>query len=202
MSFVICMTGSNYTVMMSDGLEVVMDITTNEIQEYKQDYKKIMKINEDVCIGLMGDAIVAKAVFEKCKEYGNYNLNKIKKELLPYIKQINNSPLGLNIIISGRENGVYETYQFISFENYKEKAYIPQGNFMACVYGKPSDVMVDVLNQIVKFNIYDNIHNIKSVDDLILHMGNCIYDVSKKSKTVNNVVFIEGVMGNGSSRTR
>jgi len=177
---------------MSDG-RVTQQKTIMDVDVLQEDFKKLLKVNANICIGFAG----AK---EQCEEVlkclNNYTLNNLNLDNV--IEIINNEAksvyskymiLGIQIkilmAIGGIQDGVIKFKTFSSVNGFKIEKYIPKGDEIS--YAMLSPDGVDIKNLVNQ--IYANAPC--TSDSLKKAMGGCIDNVSQFNNTVNNVKFTE-----------
>lgn len=184
-SFIISVCGVNFSLTLGDGR--MTNLSTGEVAYEK--IQKIYKINNNVCIGFTGDPIAAGIAL---KELDSYSLNtmtleRIKRVFIGKLKEIPLNPLGIKVIITGRnKSNKFVTYSIDSKNNFEEESYvnIPDAGFVVVYSGSNSSVIELIVNK----NIYST-SPWKSIDDLRQHMTHCIREVALIDPTVNNEIY-------------
>lgn len=109
------------------------------------------------------------------------------------VKSLSFNEFGLKYIISGKENKRFITYYYDNKDNFKENEFNTLKHNVAIVYAPPIDVDKETIEKIVTRYIYDNMSKIKTTDELLSCMAQCIVAVSKISKTVDDNILGEKI---------
>uniref|UniRef100_N1ZZN4 Uncharacterized protein n=1 Tax=Eubacterium plexicaudatum ASF492 TaxID=1235802 RepID=N1ZZN4_9FIRM len=185
MSFILSVCGNNYSIMLGDGQETIKN---GELYiPVKKDYKKVLSINDNVCIGFAGDTAIVKQIVSELNNYKNSTIRQIKDSILEKVKTKSLNDFGLKYIISGKDDGNFITYYYSNKDNFCEHKFEPC-NQAAVVYASPVDVNEKIIENIVKNYVYDNIPRIRTTEQLLGCMCQCIIEVSKVSNTVNDYI--------------
>lgn len=185
MSFILSVCGNNYSIMLGDGQETIKN---GELYiPVKKDYKKVFSINDNVCIGFTGDTAIVKQIVSELNNYKNSTIRQIKNNILEKVKTKSLNDFGLKYIISGKDDGNFITYYYSNKDNFCEHKFEPC-NQVAVVYASPVDVNEKIIENIVKNYVYDNMPMIRTTDQLLSCMCQCIIEVSKVSNTVNDYI--------------
>lgn len=190
MSFLLSVCGYNFSLNMSDGR--MKNLATNSIED--ENFQKVHKVNNNVCIGFTGDPIGAGLMLDELRFYdlSKMTLERIKRISIEKLKTLTLNHLGVKVIFSGKnKSNHFVTYTIDSKNNFAEEKYvdIPQNGF-AVVYSGTNE---DILQGIVYKHIYAT-SPWKSLDELRQHMIDCINEVSSVDDTVNNKIFEELVV--------
>ncbi len=195
MSFVLCVCGSNFSLMMSDGRVTAFKENENSTKIICEDFKKIKRVNPNVIIGFTGDLFVGECIEKALYGYQleNLTMERIKRIIINKLKQ-NQSELnclGAKIIISGiNKSNIYTTYFVNSNLDFIETPYYVKDNYFAVVYACHNE---NIVKDIIQRNIYDTMPW-KSIDILKRCMKQCIFDVAEIDNTVNKNVFEEMIL--------
>lgn len=183
----ICVCGVNFSLMMSDGRKIRL----NDMKIVDEHCSKIKRINSKVILGFTGDPI---PTMNAIKELENYNvelltLERVKRIIINYIKSQSINNLGIKLLFSGRnKSNKFVSYVIDSSSNFQETAYIFDTGF-AVNYALPHDCESNV-NQICDKHII-NTMPWNSIEELKMHMKECINEVSTLCYSVNNNTFEE-----------
>lgn len=191
MSFVLSVCGKNYSIMLGDGQETIKN--GNLYIPIRHDFKKVYSINTNVCIGFVGDSEIVKTIIPELHIYKNYSISEIKDSILMKVKSLSFNEFGLKYIISGKEDKIFITYYYNNKDNFIENEFNTLNHNVAIVYAPPIDVAKETIEKIVTSHIYNNISKIKTTDELLSCMAQCIIAVSKVSKTVNDNILGEKI---------
>jgi len=193
MSVVVNVCGSNFTMMVSDNRLVKIDMAGN-IEPVSDHFKKIFRINENILIGFVGDALQCQNTMHEIYKYNLRELTLdqtkgiVKEFLIKHKNEINK--LGVRVILSGRQsNGKFITYAYDSSDNFSEVIYDP-GDKMCLVYGVPKELNKfynygKIIESAIQNNKYD------STKELVKIIGDAINEISKLNPAVNNVISYE-----------
>lgn len=193
MSVVVNVCDSNFTMMVSDNRLVKIDMAGN-IEPVSDHFKKIFRINENILIGFVGDALQCQNTMHEICKYNlrELTLDRIKDIVKEFLEKQKNeiNKLGVRVILSGRQsNGKFITYAYDSSDNFSEVIYDP-GDKMCLVYGVPKGLdKFCNYGEIIDSAIRDNKFN--STSELVKIIGNAIYEISKLNPVVNNVISYE-----------
>lgn len=191
MSFILSVCGENYSIMLGDRQETIK--SGNLYIPIRHDFKKVYSINENVCIGFAGDSKIVKNFVSEIHIYKNSSIYEIKDNILMKVKSLSFNEFGLKYIISGKENKRFITYYYDNKDNFKENEFNTLKHNVAIVYAPPIDVDKETIEKIVTRYIYDNMSKIKTTDELLSCMAQCIVAVSKISKTVDDNILGEKI---------
>lgn len=194
MSVVVNVCGSNFTLMVSDNRLVRYD-ENNNIQIVSEEFKKIFRINENVLVGITGDAVQCQNVLITLQKSdpSKLNLIQVKEIITNTLKAAKNeiNMLGVKIIVSGRQpNGNFMTYVIDSKNDFKDISYNPKGNYNCLVYSlpkkqNPTDNYGNIIESAIKNGNYS------STKDLVVAIGHAIYEISKLNIGVNDTISYE-----------
>lgn len=140
-------------------------------------------------MGFTGDPIAATIALEELDNYQKdlLTLERIKRIIITKLKQTKINNLGVKIIFSGRnKSNEFVTYYIDSKNNFEEKKYNVMHNSFTIVSALPSPEKD--IQEIVNKHIY-NTSPWKSIDEIKLHMRECIVDISKISDAVNSNIY-------------
>lgn len=184
MSIVIVGITPTFVIAMSDGR-----VTNDQLPENLEEFKKICKINQYVCIGITGHLQFFSEVFTKfnsideniktLKVENAFNLfYKISKEV-----KSNNPVLGdSNIVVCGIDSN----------NNIRSIAFSTKNFIINNQDGKQSGLAIQVLsNYSGAFQIAQN--NIIKCGNLIKGMEDTIKYIATVDKTVNSNIFVERI---------
>lgn len=148
MSFVLTVCGSSYSITMGDGR--LMNLETN-LPAHER-VLKVHRVNNNVCIGYTGNAIVAEAAFEKLSKYNvvKHNPRKIAELYIEKLKTFDLKGKGVRAIVSGKDkNNIFSVYGIdSSSENYYSNQYdvIPK-NGTAILFACTNQSLVEPIIQ-------------------------------------------------------
>lgn len=184
MSFVLSICGSNFSLMMGDNRMIRL----NDNKIVNENLYKVIKINENICIGFAGDPMPIYFVYNQLciQNIDNLSFQQVKEHFIKGLKKISTNNLGVKIIISGKnESGKFSTYCLDTKNAFKETIYdnIPTNGF-SVVYAGSSETLV---KPIVQRNIYDTMPW-GDIETLKVHMKNCIKEIANSDNTVNDIV--------------
>lgn len=194
MSVVVNVCGSNFSLMVSDNRLVKYD-ENNDIQIVSEDFKKIFRINENVLVGITGDAVQCQNVMITLQKSNPSKLNLIQtKEIITNTlksKKSEINKLGVKIIVSGKQsNGSFITYVVDSKNDFKDIVYRPKENYNCLIYSVPKKQNpTDDYESIIDFAIKNQ--KCSSINDLVIAIGRAIYDISKLNIGVNGTISYE-----------
>lgn len=194
MSVVVNVCGSNFSLMVSDNRLVKYD-ENNNIQIVSEDFKKIFRINENVLVGITGDAVQCQNVMITLQKSNPSKLNLIQtKEIITNTlksKKSEINKLGVKIIVSGKQsNGSFITYVVDSKNDFKDIVYRPKENYNCLIYSVPKKQNpTDNYESIIDFAIKNQ--KCSSINDLVIAIGRAIYDISKLNIGVNGTISYE-----------
>lgn len=194
MSVVVNVCGSNFSLMVSDNRLVKYD-ENNNIQIVSEDFKKIFRINENVLVGITGDAVQCQNVMITLQKSNPSKLNLIQtKEIITNTlksKKSEINKLGVKIIVSGKQsNGSFITYVVDSKNDFKDIVYRPKENYNCLIYSVPKKQNpTDDYESIIDFAIKNQ--KCSSINDLVIAIGRAIYDISKLNIGVNGTISYE-----------
>lgn len=183
MSVVLVGVTTNFVVAMSDGRVLNPDDTIQ-----RENYKKIFKINDYVCIGIVGDLSLYKELFTKLSlnkiDTSNIKTDQLFKLLPEMTKEIynKNNYKDSSLVVCGI-NSQHET-ESIGFSTLN---FIPNK-----VSAKISGIGLHTLGD------YPNLRtitekNILKTGNLITGMKDTIKYISTKDHSVNNTIFEERI---------
>ena len=110
MSFILCVCGNNFSIMLGDGQETVKN---GELYiPVRKDYKKVYSVNENVCIGLAGDTNIVEQIVSELHIYKNSSIYEIKDSILKELKSKTFNDFGISCIISGKDCNNFKTYYY------------------------------------------------------------------------------------------
>ena len=130
---------------------------------------------------------IVKQIVSELNNYKNSTIRQIKDSILEKVKTKSLNDFGLKYIISGKDDGNFITYYYGNKDNFCEHKFEPC-NQAAVVYTSPVDVNEKIIENIVKNYVYDNLPGIRTTDQLLGCMCQCIIEVSKVSNTVNDYI--------------
>ena len=194
MSVVVNVCGPNFSLMVSDNRLVKYD-ENNNIQIVSEDFKKIFRINENVLVGITGDAVQCQNVMITLQKSNPSKLNLIQtKEIITNTlksKKSEINKLGVKIIVSGKQsNGSFITYVVDSKNDFKDIVYRPKENYNCLIYSVPKKQNpTDDYESIIDFAIKNQ--KCSSINDLVIAIGRAIYDISKLNIGVNGTISYE-----------
>lgn len=192
MSLVLITAMEDFIVFVSDG-RVTRNKTITEVEVLQENFKKLIRLNSNLCIGFAGSKEPCEQVL---KTLENYNLNNItidnafevlyEKAKLVHSKYIS-SGVKINILmaIGGMQNREIRFKTFSSIDNFEVLRFCPKGDELNYAMLSPADVNISYLINEIKNNIPCTDDNLKRA------MSECINKVSSFDKTVNNNIFVE-----------
>ena len=183
MSFVLCVCGMNFSVMMSDGR--MISLPNNDI--VAENVSKVIKFNKNVAMAYTGDPIPTQIAIKTLEKYNvhNFSMEEIEKIIIEQLKMVDSNILGVKIIFTGKnKDGAFVIHNIDSDNNFTINIVYPrnEGITFSCA-GNDSDLC----NQVIQDNFSNVIIN-KS-EQLEYLMEKCICDVAKFDKTVNTNIY-------------
>lgn len=188
MSIVLSVCGTNFSLMMSDGRMIRL----NDLNIADENFSKIRKVNENVIVGFTGDPIPMINALEELKSYKVefLTLERIKGIIVRFLQAQKINNLGVKLIISGRnKSNKFVTYTIDTKNNFKEISYISDVGFITN-YALPfheSDVnFKEICDKHISNTVPWN-----SLENLEIHMKECIKEISTLCYSVNDNIFEE-----------
>ena len=183
MSFVICICGTNFSVMMSDGRMV--KIPENTV--VREDFPKVIKINNNVALAYTGDPVPTRIAIDKLSNYDieNLSLETIESIIIQQLKMLNLNILGVRLIFSGKDKeNKFVIHVAFSNNNFEIDKIYPsiEGITYACSGNNEA-----LCNSIIQRNFYNA--RISTAEQLEHLMSKCIYEVAEFDETVNTNIF-------------
>ena len=192
MSLVLIVAMEDFVIFMSDG-RVTQNRTSKGVEILKEDFKKLVKLNTNVCIGFAGSKGPCEEVLKTLSDYNRDSMNidtvfevlyeKARSVYSKYL--ISGIQIKLLMVIGGEQCGEFKFKTFSSNDNFEVLNYNPQGTDLNYAMLSPDNVDISsLINQIYK-NAPVTIENLQKA------MGECIDNVSQFNNTINNVKFSE-----------
>lgn len=190
----LCVCGYNFSILKGDGKEVRE--TDGIYIPIRNDFKKVYRINNNICAGFTGDSHAVKFIVSNLYRLNKCSVEECKKEILSIAKALPLNGFGLNFIVTGIENHVCKTYTFKSKDNFKEDLSVlsEPGIIMTC-FAPPIDIDTVKTQNIINKHINSKTELINSVEQIRNYMDECILEISKISKTVNDIIYGEEIYG-------
>lgn len=195
MSFILCVCSNNFSILKSDGKEVRK--SGNEYIPIKDNFKKVFRINHNICAGFSGTSKAVKYIVSNLYKLEKCSVTECKNEILSMAKSLQLNEFGLNFIVTSVENSSSKTYIFKSSDNFKEEdpdIIKDPGLIMTC-FAPPIDVDTAIIQNIIDRHINSKIESVESLKQIKDYMNECIVEVSKISKTVNDNIYGEEIHG-------
>lgn len=190
MSFFVSVRGGNFAMMVSDGR--VEKLGDDRIAG--ENYSKVFQLNEKVCLGIIGDPF---AIYCAMNELQTYDLKKvtmerIKRILINTLKDVPISWLGVKFVLSGcNKSGKYVTYCVDSKQDFAEEMQEASGTGFYVVHaGSEAEGVQELVDQHIHGTVpWENLGVLKE------HMKDCVKEVAKLDKTVNDKTYDVMVVG-------
>lgn len=179
MSFVICVCGVNFSVMMGDGRLIKYPERTIE-DEY---YPKVFKINKNVLIGTTGDPLPIDEAFGELRNYNveYLTLEKIRKIFINKLKTLHTNSLGVKVIFSGKNRRgqfVISTVDSTNGFNF-EDLYPNNTNLINAFSGNNNRLCTSIVDSNLSNKSFSCIEELEDA------MEQCIINVASIDDTVN-----------------
>lgn len=180
MSFVICVCGYDFSIMMADG-RLVEYPNKNKIVAEK--VIKVRQINKNVMVGFAGDPLPAENAVDELLGDNHQNLyvTEARELLVQKLETYTLNSLGVKMILSGKDsNGNFLIDIIDSKQNYKSTQFYPSLGGIACSYAGNNP-------ELCKTIVHDNLENKSFLNlcELETAMKSCIKEVAEHDNTVN-----------------
>lgn len=192
MSLVLITAMQNFIIFMSDG-RVTRQKTIMENEILREDYKKLRKVNANICIGFAGSKEPCEEVLKSLDSINSENttidnvcqivLNEAKSVYSKYV--LLGIPIEILMAVGGNQYGQIKFRVFHSTDGFKVQEYIPQGTHLNFAILSPG--WVDKSNLLDRINANPPV----TIDNTEKAMGECIDKVSLLDPSVNTVKFTE-----------
>lgn len=185
MSFVLSVSGGNFSIMMSDGR--VNKFGDNRVAG--EEYQKVFQMNALVCLGITGDPV---AVYYAFSELTSYNVEKItmekmKRVLVNALKEVPITGEGVQFILSGKNKaGKFVTYSVDSKNNFEEEVFESSENTGFTIVhtgGTTPGIRAVVANHFPSGKVWESLEEIRE------QMKACIEAIAEVDSTVNKNVY-------------
>ncbi len=207
MSLVIAVASLNFALMISDGKKVELKdgipFETGRVED--ENIKKMVKLNDSLCMGFAGNFELAMMVVDKFKTIDCINMkledvsSLVEQWMLDYLWWLEDNkslvklePSKLHFLFAGKSNKtsfaistVSSTNEFCcqySYPNTKEQIAI----YYAAPYFERNK-----LEEIFSSRIYTKLKQISTLDALVVRLENLIKNVANQTIDINKVIFKE-----------
>lgn len=196
MSLVLVTAMENYIIFMSDG-RVTRNRGTLYPEILQETYKKLCRINDSICVGFAGSKEPCEEILEGLDKYDPnqiINLENVFNRIYDKAKSVYNKytesgiPIKILMVVGGKQDNEIKFKYFSSVENFCIQQLCPKGDDLSYIMLSPDGVNISYLENEIKANIPCTIDNMKTA------MSNCIDNVSKFNKTVNQFKFVEIIL--------
>lgn len=177
MSIVLVAAMSNFALLMSDGR-----VSNKTLGVAQEDYKKLLRVSENICIGFTGHQKGCEETISVLKNDMCYMdiVNSLHKKAQE-VHSVYSDKM-IMCVVGFNEDGNMSVYYFSS-DDFILKPYHPKKGKVSLVSLEPIPTTIYVDNC--------NSSTVKSLDDYCRLMYKTISDVSKINPTVNNFTFSE-----------
>lgn len=194
MSVVLVSAMKDFIIFMSDGK--VTRPENGAIKSLDENYKKLRRINNNICIGYTGGQDICENVLTSLDSYDKKKLDltktvdilhKFSKEIYSKNKYQNNT---ITMVIGGKSaDGTIEFYTFGSYYDFQLNSYKPQDKKMLYRILCSDEVKgLNIFEKHLNLHLNESLKPIKECQDA---MSDCVDEIASDDETVNNTKFTE-----------